>query len=524
MSFDTDLAKVLKTFYADPLGYVMFMWPWGEDAACRVVPLLEPWKSRFNSEFGPDQWACEFLDDLGVAIKEKNFDGQNAVTPIQFATASGHGIGKSALVAWLIKFILDTRPMSKGVVTAGTADQLRTKTWAELGKWHRLSLTKDWFDLHSGRGSLSLVHRNKDYAGEWRVDAQTCREENSESFAGLHAATATPFYIFDEASGVPDKIFEVRDGGTTDGEPMVFDFGNPTRNSGRFHKQCVGILRENYRVRSIDSRHVHVTNKERIEQWKKDYGEDSDWFKVRVRGVFPSAGAIQFIPGGDVEMAMQRDVAEDRFAPLVIGVDVARFGPDDSVIYPRRGSDARSFPFRRYNGLNTVQITGKVIEMIREFEALGQKVAAIFVDATGGSIGGGVVDQLQHLGYSPIGVQFGQKAIQSDKYRYRADEMWGKMRNAIHDNLALPARGTLNSQKLEDQLTQREFGYTINGDLIHLETKDSLTRRLGPGNSPDIADALALTYAQEVAPTTTLGMQALAVKVLHEYDPLETTW
>ncbi|MEE9598163.1 MAG: hypothetical protein V3V96_15435 [Acidiferrobacterales bacterium] len=529
-----DLGDEMKKYYYDPLGYVMFNFPWDTDPAIQQVPLRAPYSERYNSEFGPDVWACEFLDEWGKDIVERGFDGANAVLPIQYATASGHGIGKSVLVAWIIKFIMDTRPFSKGVVTAGTADQLRTKTWAELGKWHYRSLTKDWFNYHAGRGSLSLVHRNPEWKGDWRCDAHTCREENSESFAGLHAANATPFYVFDEGSGVPDKIYEVRDGGTTDGEPMTFDFGNPTRNSGRFHKQCVGSLRHRYKVRCIDSRTVHITNKDRIQQWLEDYGEDSDYFKVRVRGVFPSAGAVQFIPSSDVEAAMDRDLVEDRFAPLVIGVDVARFGPDDTVLYPRRGSDARSWPFRRYNGLDTVQVAGKVIEMVQEFKQLGIKVAAIFVDATGGSIGGGVVDQLYHLGYSPIGVQFGNTAIKADIYRYRSDEMWGNMRDAIHDSLALPrmsAREGLRAKDegivaaggslaLQNQLTQREFGYTLNRNLIHLETKDSMKDR--GISSPDIADALALTFAQIVAPGGVVGGVPHTTKAISEYDPFRT--
>ena len=122
---------------------------------------------------------------------------------------------------------MSTRPYCKGVVTANTAEQLRSKTWSELSKWHSKCITKEWFAFHAGRGNMKIVH--VDHPEEWNCQAQTSKEENSEAFAGLHAASSTPFYIFDEASAVPDKIFEVREGGTTDGEAMTFDFGNPTR-------------------------------------------------------------------------------------------------------------------------------------------------------------------------------------------------------------------------------------------------------------------------------------------------------
>lgn len=511
-----ELANELQRFAQDPLGYVMFVFPWGNEPQIDIVELKEPWASRYNCKYGPDVWACEFLDDLGEQIKERGFDGQNAVDPIQYATASGHGIGKSVLVAWLIKFILDTRPFSKGVVTAGTADQLKTKTWAELGKWHRLSLTVDWFKYTSGRGAMALRHRR--WAEEWNCVAHTCREENSESFAGLHAANATPFFIFDEGSGVPDKIYEVRDGGTTDGEPMTFDFGNPTRNSGRFFEQCAGSLRHRYRVRCIDSREVAITNKVRIQQWIDDYGEDSDYVKVRVRGVFPSKGAVQFIGTGDVEEAQSRELVEDRLAPFVLGVDVARFGDDESVIYPRKGHDARSWPARRYRGLDTVQLVGKVIEIVREFRARGAETAAIFVDGTG--LGGGVVDQLLHLGYPVIEVQFGSAPVDADTYRYKSDELWGNLRDSIRGRLCLPSNLDEHGNDLRQQLTQREFGYTLTGNKVHLETKKDMKERIGAGSSPDVADALALTFAQEVH-AATIHTPAHAF-VQHEYDPIAT--
>ncbi len=400
-------------------------------------------------------------------------------------------------------------------MTAGTADQLKTKTWAELGKWHKISITKAWFNYTSGRGAMALTHRK--HKETWRCDAQTCREENSESFAGLHAANATPFFIFDEASGVPDKIFEVRDGGTTDGEPMVFDFGNPTRNSGRFHEQCMGELRKRYLVRCIDSREVAITNKTRIQHWVDDYGEDSDYVKVRVRGVFPSKGAVQFIATGDVIDAQNRELFEDSSAQMVLGVDVARFGDDESIIYPRRGHDARSWPVRRFRGVDTVQLTGKVIECVREFRVQGIVVKAIFVD--GGGVGGGVVDQLRNYGYPVYEVQFGGSPTDGQTYRYKSDEMWGTMRDAIKTRLCLPADNELNGTDIRQDLTQREFGYTLTGNKVHLETKkDMKSRGL---DSPDLGDGLCLTYAEEIAPSADMPYGKVQTLV-HEYDPHAT--
>lgn len=515
-SADVQLAKMLARFYADPLGYVMFAFPWDSDPSIQMVELAEPWRSRFKCKWGPDVWACEFLDQWGAEIKKRRFDGKTAVDPIQFATASGHGIGKSTLTAWVIKFIMDTRPYARGTVTAGTDTQLRTKTWAELGKWHRLSITREWFNWNTGRGAMKFTHR--DYPN-WECTAQTCREENSEAFAGQHAANSTSFYIFDEASQIPDKIYEVREGGVTDGEPMVFDFGNPTRNSGRFFEQCVGKLKHRYIVRNIDARTVAITNKKLHQQWIDDHGIESDFVKVRVLGQFPSKGSLQFIPTQDVIDAGSREARTDATSPLIIGVDVARFGDDDSVIYPRIGMDARSFEPLRFKGLDTVQLTGRVIETLRRFKALGKNCSGLFVD--GGGIGGGVVDQLRHLGYSPQEVNFGGK-VTDPVYRFKVDEMWGKMRDAMAGRLAIPSDKTDVGQILKEQLTQREFSYTLVGNKINLESKQDMKERLGGEySSPDVADALALTFAQDVAADNGFSTSDTPAQSQHEYDPYE---
>ena len=512
MKADDQIAQDIAGFYSDPLAYVMYVFPWNSEPSIQKVELDEAYKDRFSSIYGPDRWACEFLDDLAKDIKKRGFNGRDAVEPIRFSTASGHGIGKSVLVAWLIKFILDTRPFSKGVVTANTSDQLRTKTWAELGKWHGYSITEHLYDYTSGRGSMAL--KRKGYGDRWACTAQTCREENAEAFQGLHAADSTPFFIFDEASGIPDKIWDARAGGATDGEPMSFDFGNPTRKSGMFFENCIGQYRHRYNVRSIDSRDVHITGKPLIAEWAADRGEESDFFKVKVRGVFPSAGSLQFINSDLVDAATKRDRIIDSHAPLLIGVDVARFGDDDTVIYPRVGYDARSFPARRYNGLDNVQVVGKVIECIRDFQLLGKGVVGLFVD--GGGLGSGVVDMLRHYGYNPLDVNFGNKPIDSIVYRYRGDEMWGRMRDKM-DVLCIP-----NDIDLKVQLTQREYGYTLSGNKIHLETKTEMKKR--GLQSPDIADALALTFSEDPAVVVTGSPNPFTITAKHDYDPLGESW
>ena len=512
------LSDQVGKYFNDPLGFVMFAFPWDKDPSIQIVKLQSPWKEMYpDCEYGPEVWTCEFLHEWGEEIKKRGFDGSTPTDPIRFSTVSGHGIGKSTLTSWIILFIMSTRPYCKGVVTAGTDNQLKTKTWSELSKWYNLCVTRSWFNLGTGKGAMNLTHRK--HKMTWRVDALTSRAENSESFAGLHAANSCPFYIFDEASAIEDIIFEVSQGGATDGEPMSFDFGNPTRNSGRFFENCRGQFKHRYIVREIDSRDVSITNKKLFAEWVEDYGEDSDYVKVRVRGMFPSAGSLQFMDTDEVVAAQHRELVENKLAPTVIGVDVARFGDDQSVIYVRFGNDCRSWKPTIMEGADTVEVAGKVIETVRALRLAGYMTAAIFVDGTG--VGGGVVDQLRHLGYAPIDISFGSRPIDSKKYRYRSDELWGRLRDEI-PHLCLPNDPKIGS-RLKSDLTKREFGYMTGTLKIHLETKKLMKER--GLDSPDLADALALCFAQDVAPIELdHSMSNHPNQVQHDYDPLESNW
>jgi hypothetical protein len=479
------LAEDMGRFFDDPLGYVMYAFEWDNDPSLQVVEMPEPWASRYRCKYGPDAWACELLDEIGRQVQDRGFDGKTAVDAQRHAIASGHGIGKSTITAWLILWIMSTRPNSKGVVTANTSDQLGTKTWSELGKWHKRCITGHWFNFSSGKGSMKLT--STDYPESWRCDAQTCREENSESFAGLHAATASPFYIFDESSAVPDAIWEVAEGGLTDGEPFFFAFGNPTRSTGRF-SECFGRFRHRWTTRQIDSRSVQITNKKLIEEWVRDYGEDSDFVRVRVRGIFPNASSLQFIPRELVDSAMSRRAPELKLKGrvAVVGVDVARFGDDQSVIRTRLGRDAASIPTKRFREVDTMQLASHVASHVNGLRETGYRVT-VFVD--GGGVGGGVVDRLRQLNVDVIEVQFGGKANNPRKYANKRAEMWGEMREWLQT-------GCLDrDEALATDLTAVEYGFRPD-DSILLESKESMKKR-GLA-SPDDGDALALTFAQHV--------------------------
>lgn len=503
------LAQDMGRFFADPLAFVLYAYDWDNDPALQVVKLPSPWDLVYGSTYGPDEWACEFLDEIGRMVRERDFDGTKAVQALRMATSSGHGIGKSAMTAWLVNWIMSTRPHCKGVVTANTAEQLASKTWAEIAKWTKRCITGHWFDVTTGKGAMRIVH--KQHPESWRCDAQTCREENSESFAGLHAASSTPFYIFDEASAVPDAIWEVAEGGMTDGEPMWFVFGNPTRNTGRFF-ECFNKSRHRWASKHIDSRSVQITNKGQIQEWVDDYGEDSDFVRVRVRGVFPRASSIQFIPRDLVDEAMRRSaqgVTSNKGRTAVVGVDVARFGDDQSVIRTRIGRDA-TMPALRFRELDTMQLASRVAAHIDELRSLGLRVVA-FVD--GGGVGGGVVDRLRQMSYDVVEVQFGGKADDPRKYANKRAEMWGR----VKDWLAI---GCLShDEQLATDLTAVEYSFRPD-DTILLESKESMKKR-GLA-SPDDGDALAITFAHPVPEFTVERARPSNQAAQREHDPYAT--
>ncbi len=317
--------ETLQRFREDPLGFVMWNWRW------ELPGPLEKFK-------GPDVWQKEFLLDLAEQVKSRAFNGRDAVNPIRMTISSGHGSGKSTLAAMVTTWLMSTWPYAQGTVTANTFIQLETKTWASIEQWFKTGRTAKDFNI-SSNGIKHRVHGKS-----WKCTPQTCKEENSESFAGQHAATSSSFYVIDEASAVPDKIWEVIEGGLTDGMPLVLATGNPTRSNGKFFRINFGDEVHRWNSRVIDSRDCMIGNKRLAAEQIEDYGEDSDFVRVRVKGLPPRAGDLQYIPSDSVYEAQRRTFEVLGDEPLIAGVDLARGGGDNAVVWFRRGDDARSIP------------------------------------------------------------------------------------------------------------------------------------------------------------------------------------
>ena len=461
-AYEEELVEFVGGFYADPLGFVLAAFPWGEEGS-----ELEKYPH------GPDQWQRDQLNRIGEAFKK------DPDCTIREAIASGHGIGKSAEVAWIILWAMSTRPHLSGVVTANTSNQLSTKTWRELALWHKRSINEHWFTW----SATSLKH--KEHPETWSVNAIPNTENNSEAFAGLHAEHV--LVIYDEASAIPDKIWEVSEGAMTTPRAIWVCYGNPTRNTGRF-RECFYSDAARWHTENIDSRTCRMTNKPELQNWVDTYGEDSDFVRVRIRGVFPRAGSMQFISSETVDMAMMREIPFEAYyhLPIVVSVDVARYGDDKSIINVRQGRKLlEQIKFRELNTMEVARETAGVIQKVRP--------AATFVDEVG--VGAGVVDRLRQLGYEVIGVNAGNSPDDDETYYNKRVEMWGRMRDWLKD-ADIP-----NDKDLRAALIGVEYGFTDSrsGEKLRLERKADMKKR--GLDSPDEGDALAYSFAERLAPT-----------------------
>jgi hypothetical protein len=480
----SQLIDDLSTYASDPLGFVKWAFPWGE--------------GELYAKHGPEPWQTALLRRVGA--------GLSVDQAVLEATASGHGVGKSTLVAWLVLWAMSTATDTRGVVTANTETQLKTKTWVELAKWYRLFIGRQLFRMEA----TALFSMDPDRAKTWRCDMVAWSERNPEAFAGLHNQGRRVFMIFDEASAIPAIIWETASGFLSDAntERLWFVFGNPTKSTGRFRETFTED--SGWHTTQVDAREISFTNKKQIAAWERAYGEDSDYFRIRVRGVFPRSGESEFISAAVVAEAQARDAGSQRFDPLIIGVDVARFGDDESVLVVRKGRDARSIPAQRLRGLDTMQLASRVVELAQSLRA-----DAVFVD--GGGVGGGVVDRCRQLRMAVHDVQFGSRADRSDfvtegeRYANKRAEMWGALRawlvtGAIED-----------SQDLRDQLVGPTYSFS-GKDEIQLERKADMRAR-GVA-SPDWADALALTFAYPVMTNLDAGHEGPHRPLVEaEYDP-----
>lgn len=477
-------AEIIAAHYDDPYGLVMAVFPWGQeyyydDAGNRLSNPL--WNKT-----GPEPWQREELIALGEHIRDNSIRVQLGLPMKAWrsAYASGHDVGKSAFVAWVIWFLMSTRVDTRGVVTASTQFQLEDKTWPELAKWRSLAINRSWFKWSAS--ALTFAQYPEEKQKNYRVSAATVSAENTEAFQGLHNEGKCVFVIFDEASGVDDKIWEVTQGVLAENAEVFFlALGNPTKPTGEF-PDCFDKNAWLYRTRHIDSRDVSMCNQQEAANTIKLYGEDSDEVRVRIRGLFPAQSYNGFFDMEAVTRAMTRpdeEIVVQRDDPLIMSIDVANTGPDETVIGFRRGWDARSIPMVTFKGLKTHQIVDQAAKLADLHRPDG-----IVIENVGPGIG--VADYLEKRNYKVYRVWPGAPSADTSLTNVRMENHWA-FREWVYNGGFLP-----NDKETYEQMRTIQYLISKTTGKTQMESKDDIKKRGLP--SPDRLDMFTLTFAVRI--------------------------
>lgn len=455
----------LAEFEFDPLGFVLWAFPWG-------VP-----GTSLAKKTGPEKWQVEVLTYIGEQLRA----GGDLGAVVRTAVSAGRGVGKSALVCWIILWAIATFEDTRGSVTANTESQLRTKTWAELAKWHQLFIARELFVLTA----TAIYSADPNHAKTWRIDAVPWAENKPEAIAGAHNEGKRALYLFDEASPIPDPIWEFTEGSMTEANTQIIwaVFGNHTRTSGTFHKITTRSSR--WKTWRVDAREVSFANLKEIEAWIEEYGLDSDYVRVHVLGLAPRAGFSNFIGAETVEAARRRTVPRLAYQAYqkILAVDPARFGDDWSVITLRQGLKVH-FQIA-LSGFDGPELCGRIMELVQK----NPGIACIAYDANGN--GADLDSALRRAPGLPtlIPVMWSVPAKDDKKYFNQRSECWGAMKDWL-------AHGEIpDDDILADELTSLDYFYDA---LFRIQLESKKDAKKNHGKSPDRADSLAISFVAEL--------------------------
>ncbi len=430
--------------------------------------------------FDPDEWQRTAMMDVA----------HHPRTSIR----SGQGVGKTAFEAALVIWFLCCRPNPKVICTAPTRQQLHDVLWAEVAKWLEKSKVKNL--LRWTKTKIYMVGHEE----RWFATARTATKP--ENMQGFHEDYM--LFIVDEASGVADPIMEAILGTLSGPENKLLMCGNPTRTSGVFYDSH-NRDRDKFRTHKVSSLDSKRTSKENIQMLINKYGAESDVVRVRVYGEFPKAEADSFIALELVELAAGNTV-QPIGDTLHLGVDVARFGNDETVIVPRIGM--KVFPLQCYQKQDTMVTAGWCINTAKDFLRLYPQLSSVKLKVDDSGVGGGVVDRLNEVireegltNWEVIPVNNGARPTGNEEEHYEnlGTECWAMLRSLLQENLSKHLQGELNAielpndERLITQLTQRKYRMTSRGKIA-LERKEDMKKR--GLDSPDRADAVVLAFAE----------------------------
>jgi phage terminase large subunit len=411
----------------------------------------------------PQPWQEDFL--RAVARGER-----------RISVRAGHGVGKSTACSWALIWHMICRYPQKGVVTAPTAAQLFDALFSELKSWiNKLPpVLRDSFDVFSDKIAFKAAPESS------FISARTSSSERPEALAGVHSEHV--LLVVDEASAVPEAVFEAAAGSMSGHSATTILISNPTRNSGLFFKTHHQLASDWYRMH-VSCLNNPLVNSDFVDQIRATYGDGSNAFRIRVLGEFALADDDTLIPAELVDAAITRDLTISNDEPMIYGVDVARFGTDRTALCKRRGNVV--VEIKSWGGLDLMQTVGAVIN-----EAKLDGPEEICVDTIG--LGSGVADRLREQGYNVRDVNVAESSAMNPNANKLRDELW----MAVKDWLGTRAVKLPREEALRQELVAPRYSFTSSGKLV-VESKDSLRKR--GMRSPDLADSLCLTFASTAA-------------------------
>lgn len=448
----------------------------------------------------PDAWQRKALE----AFPSMDADKQ------RISLQACAGPGKSAVLAWcgwnFLTCYGDKHDHPKGAAVSVTQDNLKDNLWPEFSNWQgRSEFLKRAFVWTKERIFA------RDHPETWFIAARSWSktanpDEQGRTLSGLHSKYVLA--LIDESGDIPISVLKAGEQALSNCEfGKILQAGNPTSLEGMLYAAATQ-LRHLWHVIRITGDPDDPERSPRISiEWAREqiraYGRENPWVMSYILGMFPPASMNSLLGIAEVEAAMHRHLRSDEYdwAQKRLGIDVARFGDDRSVIFPRQGM--ASFRPVVMRSARTTDIAARVAQAKNKW---GSEIEII--DDTG-HWGHGVIDNLIAAGHSPVGVQFHAPAI-DPRYKNRRAEGWLLMAEAVRGGLALP-----NIPELVAELTVPTYTF-MNGKFI-LEEKDQIKKRLG--RSPDLADGLALTFMLPEMPANVPGLTRQRT-ALTDFDPM----